>query len=127
MIATPGRLQDHLQHTESFKFDNLKWIVMDEADRLLDLGFEKTSFSGSIVSTFSYPIFMGAFKVISDNLYTAFVKVAIDAYKSSLKAYSSHSRETKYIFHTKNIHLGHFAKSFGITEKPTEFKSIVGE
>lgn len=77
LIATPGRLLDHLQNTESFRTSELKWLIMDEvplarsttywavsmqlvltavmsrplldrqssmgvqADRLLDLGFEK--------------------------------------------------------------------------------------
>ncbi|CAM6098811.1 unnamed protein product [Calypogeia fissa] len=41
LIATPGRLLDHLKNTNSFKLDNLRWLVFDEADRLLDMGFEK--------------------------------------------------------------------------------------
>lgn len=42
LIATPGRLEDHLKNTKSFIYDNLRHIVLDEADRLLDLGFEST-------------------------------------------------------------------------------------
>ena len=38
LVATPGRLLDHLRTTESFKLTNLRWIVLDEADRLLDMG-----------------------------------------------------------------------------------------
>ena len=41
LISTPGRLLDHLETTSSFGLANLQWIVLDEADRLLDLGFEK--------------------------------------------------------------------------------------
>lgn len=33
LIATPGRLLDHLQHTSSFVYPNMRWIVFDEADR----------------------------------------------------------------------------------------------
>ncbi|KAF8071155.1 RH17 [Scenedesmus sp. PABB004] len=40
LVATPGRLLDHLQNTTSFRTDRLAWLVLDEADRLLDLGFE---------------------------------------------------------------------------------------
>ena len=40
--GTPGRLLDHLLTTESFTLQCLKWIVFDEADRLLDLGFGET-------------------------------------------------------------------------------------
>ncbi|KAH8554874.1 P-loop containing nucleoside triphosphate hydrolase protein [Umbelopsis sp. PMI_123] len=42
LVSTPGRLLDHLQNTKSFSIENLKWLVLDEADRLLDLGFEET-------------------------------------------------------------------------------------
>lgn len=42
LVATPGRLLDHLQNTKSFEVGNLRWLVLDEADRLLDLGFEET-------------------------------------------------------------------------------------
>ncbi|XP_077986561.1 ATP-dependent DNA helicase DDX31-like [Glandiceps talaboti] len=41
LIATPGRLVDHLQHTENLKLSKVKWLILDEADRLLDMGFEK--------------------------------------------------------------------------------------
>ena len=40
LVATPGRLLDHLKSTESFSVQPLSWLVLDEADRLLDLGFE---------------------------------------------------------------------------------------
>ncbi|CAO3627883.1 unnamed protein product [Mucor hiemalis] len=42
LVSTPGRLLDHLENTKSFDISNLKWLVLDEADRLLDLGFEET-------------------------------------------------------------------------------------
>lgn len=40
LIATPGRLLDHLQNTEGFVFKNVKALVIDEADRILEVGFE---------------------------------------------------------------------------------------
>jgi ATP-dependent RNA helicase DDX31/DBP7 len=42
LTSTPGRLLDHIRATESFDLTNLRWIVMDEVDRLLDMGFEQT-------------------------------------------------------------------------------------
>ncbi|KAG7116999.1 ATP-dependent RNA helicase HAS1 like protein [Verticillium longisporum] len=39
IIATPGRLLDHLQNTP-FVFKNLKTLIIDEADRILEIGFE---------------------------------------------------------------------------------------
>jgi ATP-dependent RNA helicase DDX47/RRP3 len=39
LVATPGRIMDHLEHTKGFSLRNLKYLVMDEADRLLDMDF----------------------------------------------------------------------------------------
>lgn len=39
VVATPGRLLDHLETTKGFSLRTLKYLVMDEADRLLDLDF----------------------------------------------------------------------------------------
>ncbi|CAK7903766.1 ATP-dependent rRNA helicase Rrp3p [[Candida] anglica] len=39
LVATPGRIMDHLEHTKGFSLKNLKYLVMDEADRLLDMDF----------------------------------------------------------------------------------------
>ncbi|KAJ5774509.1 hypothetical protein N7457_009405 [Penicillium paradoxum] len=39
IVATPGRLLDHLENTKGFSLRNLKYLVMDEADRLLDMDF----------------------------------------------------------------------------------------
>lgn len=39
VVATPGRLQDHLENTKGFSFKGLRYLVMDEADRLLDMDF----------------------------------------------------------------------------------------
>ncbi|KAI9122762.1 hypothetical protein K1719_005651 [Acacia pycnantha] len=41
LVATPGRLLDHLKNTSSFLYTNLRWIIFDEADRILELGFGK--------------------------------------------------------------------------------------
>ncbi|KAJ3281103.1 ATP-dependent RNA helicase [Borealophlyctis nickersoniae] len=41
LVATPGRLLDHLQNTKGFIFKNLKMLVIDEADRILEVGFEE--------------------------------------------------------------------------------------
>ncbi|KAI1420516.1 DEAD-domain-containing protein [Xylaria sp. FL1777] len=39
IVATPGRLLDHLEKTKGFKLNALKYLVIDEADRLLDMDF----------------------------------------------------------------------------------------
>ena len=39
ILATPGRLIDHMRNTASVHLDELEVLVLDEADRLLELGF----------------------------------------------------------------------------------------
>nr|XP_034985967.1 ATP-dependent RNA helicase DDX18 [Zootoca vivipara] len=41
IVATPGRLLDHMQNTPGFMFKNLQCLVIDEADRILEVGFEE--------------------------------------------------------------------------------------
>ncbi|XP_072300316.1 ATP-dependent RNA helicase DDX18 [Eucyclogobius newberryi] len=41
LVATPGRLLDHLQNTPGFMFKNLQCLIIDEADRILEVGFEE--------------------------------------------------------------------------------------
>ncbi|KAB2059271.1 hypothetical protein ES319_A11G290400v1 [Gossypium barbadense] len=41
IVGTPGRLVDHLTNTKGFSLRMLKYLVLDEADRLLNEDFEK--------------------------------------------------------------------------------------
>lgn len=41
LVCTPGRLLDHLQNTKEFLYKNLQCLIIDEADRILDIGFEE--------------------------------------------------------------------------------------
>ncbi|PWN40861.1 DEAD-domain-containing protein [Ceraceosorus guamensis] len=41
IIATPGRLIDHLQNSPSFNLDSIEILIMDEADRMLEEGFRE--------------------------------------------------------------------------------------
>ncbi|KAG8509457.1 putative ATP-dependent RNA helicase DDX31 [Galemys pyrenaicus] len=41
LISTPGRLVDHIKSTKNIHFSRIQWLILDEADRILDLGFEK--------------------------------------------------------------------------------------
>lgn len=40
LVATPGRLADHLNNTEVLDISKVRWLVLDEGDRLMELGFE---------------------------------------------------------------------------------------
>lgn len=40
LIGTPGRILDHLEHTTAMNCRELQFLMLDEADRLLDLGFQ---------------------------------------------------------------------------------------
>ena len=42
VLGTPGRLIDHLEKSESLKnLDKLEFIVLDEADRMLEMGYKE--------------------------------------------------------------------------------------
>jgi ATP-dependent RNA helicase DDX10/DBP4 len=40
LICTPGRLLQHMNESEGFDSGNLKILVFDEVDRILDMGFK---------------------------------------------------------------------------------------
>ncbi|KAH8410339.1 hypothetical protein KR009_012355 [Drosophila setifemur] len=40
IVATPGRLVDHLENMKGFNLKAIKYLVMDEADRILNMDFE---------------------------------------------------------------------------------------
>ena len=41
IIGTPGRICHHLDQTYGFSLDQIMLFVLDEADRMLDMGFKK--------------------------------------------------------------------------------------
>jgi len=53
LVCTPGRLLQHLDQNPSFKIDNLQMLILDEADRCLDLGFSTAM--NSIVTNLPSP------------------------------------------------------------------------
>lgn len=40
LVATPGRIVDHIEHTGALSLGRVRWLVLDEGDRLIELGFE---------------------------------------------------------------------------------------
>ena len=39
IVGTPGRVLDHMMNTKDLSFEAVEFLVLDEADRLLDMGF----------------------------------------------------------------------------------------
>ena len=42
LVCTPGRILQHMDQTAAFEIGNLQMLVLDEADRILDMGFQST-------------------------------------------------------------------------------------
>ena len=42
LIATPGRLLQHMDETFTFDGSSLQMLVIDEVDRILDMGFKQS-------------------------------------------------------------------------------------
>ncbi len=42
LVCTPGRMLQHMDQTAAFEIDNLQMLVLDEADRIMDMGFQDT-------------------------------------------------------------------------------------
>ncbi|KAF1923240.1 P-loop containing nucleoside triphosphate hydrolase protein [Didymella exigua CBS 183.55] len=40
LICTPGRLVEHIEHTTGFQLKSVRWLVIDEADQLLNQNFQ---------------------------------------------------------------------------------------
>ena len=41
LISTPGRLIDHIEHTKCLSLKKCEFLILDEADRMLELGYER--------------------------------------------------------------------------------------
>lgn len=54
VVATPGRMIDHLRNSMSVHLDELAILILDEADRLLELGFSKEIRELVIAQLFTY-------------------------------------------------------------------------
>jgi len=48
------------------------------------------------------------------------------AFQSFVRAYATYPADLKRIFHVKNLHFGHIAKSFALVETPSKISQLVG-
>ena len=53
LICTPGRLLQHMDETPNFFCHNVQLLILDEADRILDLGFAKVSTASALLCLWS--------------------------------------------------------------------------
>ena len=42
LVCTPGRMLQHMDQTAAFEINDLQMLVLDEADRIMDMGFQST-------------------------------------------------------------------------------------
>ena len=42
LVCTPGRMLQHMDQSATFEINNLQMLVLDEADRIMDMGFQST-------------------------------------------------------------------------------------
>jgi len=47
----------------------------------------------------------------------------VQAFRSYIRAYATHTTETKAIFNVQSLHLGHVAKSFGLQDNPKNLRN----
>jgi superfamily II DNA/RNA helicase len=40
IVSTTGRLLDHIHNTKGFSLENIEILVLDEADKLVEMGFK---------------------------------------------------------------------------------------
>ncbi|KAK0386613.1 LOW QUALITY PROTEIN: hypothetical protein NLU13_6448 [Sarocladium strictum] len=55
LICTPGRLVEHLEQTAGFSLDYIRWLVVDEADKLLSLTFQ--GWLGTVLEKFKTKLY----------------------------------------------------------------------
>ena len=67
LVASPGRLLDHLEKTAAFRTDELRWLVLDEADRLLDMGFQQKISMSTLLFPYYPPVLPLALRPPSPN------------------------------------------------------------
>lgn len=75
LVGTPGRLLDHIKRTAALRLNDVKYFVLDEADRMFDMGYEK-DISGIVsalkVSTPGEETSYDAMKMVRGNMKKVF-------------------------------------------------------
>ncbi|XP_017767100.1 PREDICTED: probable ATP-dependent RNA helicase CG8611 [Eufriesea mexicana] len=81
LVGTPGRLLDHIKRTAALKLNDVKYFVLDEADNMFDMGYEK-DISGIVsalkVTTPSQNTGYDAMKMLRGNIKKVFTDEDLD-------------------------------------------------
>ncbi|KYQ57421.1 hypothetical protein ALC60_03382 [Trachymyrmex zeteki] len=111
LISTPGRLLDHIKHTKALRLNDVRYFVLDEADRMLDMGYE-IDISGIVsalkVSCSSDEKEYDAMKIFKQNSKKIFTDEEIketlkeDDMKSKIEENNTDSSKKKQIYHSSD-------------------------
>ncbi|KAK9306246.1 hypothetical protein QLX08_002980 [Tetragonisca angustula] len=86
LVGTPGRLLDHIKWTAALKLSDVKYFVLDEADRMFDMGYEK-DISGIVsalkVSLPSQNTGYDAMKILRKNIKKVFTDADLEHLENS--------------------------------------------
>uniref|UniRef100_A0A7S1TMT7 ATP-dependent RNA helicase n=1 Tax=Erythrolobus australicus TaxID=1077150 RepID=A0A7S1TMT7_9RHOD len=63
--------------------------------------------------------------IVSDESSAELQNLAANGFRAYCRAYATHSKSTRHIFHIRNIHLGHAARSFGLRRSPAELDALL--
>jgi ATP-independent RNA helicase DbpA len=112
LIGTPGRIQDHLAK-ETLVLDSIKTLVLDEADRMLDMGFydEIVKIGSNMPRSKQTLLFSATFPEKIEKLAKALLKqpltIKVDTVQEAMKI-----EELLYEVEDKNRALSHIIQSY---------------
>ncbi|XP_041642362.1 probable ATP-dependent RNA helicase DDX31 [Cheilinus undulatus] len=123
LVSTPGRLVDHIKNTLSIAFSAVRWLILDEADRTLDLGFEKdlTVILNSLNST--GPSRQNV--LLSATMTSGVTRLADICLSDPVSIHVSGSASTDFTGTTSDLSTASQSESFAVPEALKQFVVVV--
>jgi len=100
LIATPGRLLDFLKK-DTIKLDYIKYFILDEADRMLDMGFEKQI--NEIVFRYNMPDKSSRLSLLFSATFSREVYSSADAYIKNYLIATNNIQSNEFTFNENVI------------------------